>query len=107
MRHSLFSEFRGILGVGTFHNRIHRAALLTKSTIDALCHINIVPRCAAGPVLALLGFDGDGLRGADGLAQLASDAAFFTGGVAAEGVFASETGRDWAFFERIIYGVAG
>lgn len=96
----------GILRVRTLHNRINRATLLTVPAKNTLCHVDIVPRGAAAAVLALLGFDGDGLCGTDCFAQFAGDAAFFAGGVAAEGVLAAEAGGDGAFFEGVVYRVA-
>ena len=55
------------------YNGVDRAGLLAETTVDALGHVNIVARRAAGAVGALLRFDGDRLGRADGLAQLASD----------------------------------
>lgn len=42
------------------------------------------------------------MGGTDGFTELAGDAAFFAGGVAAEGMFAAEAGGDGAFFEGVI-----
>lgn len=95
-----------ILGIGAFHNRIHRAALLAKPAVDTLCHINIVTRSAPAAVGALLGLDRDGLCRADGLAQLAGDAALLARRVAPQRVLATETGRDGALFEGVVDCVA-
>lgn len=52
-----------------------------QTAVDALGHVNVVSRRPPGAVLALLGLNGDGLCWADGLAQLASNAALFSSGV--------------------------
>lgn len=103
----LLPRLSTILSIGTLHNRIHGTALLAKAAVDALCHINVVARGATGPVGALLGLDRDGLGRADGLAQLAGDAALLARGVAAEGVLAAEAGGDGALFEWVVDCVAG
>ena len=91
-----------ILGIRTLHNRIHRTTLLAEAAVNALRHVNIVAGGASAAVLALLGFDRDGLGRADGFAEFAGDAAFFARGVAAEGVFAPEAGADGALFEGVV-----
>ena len=58
----------------------------------ALGQVEVVARRAAAAVLALLRLDGDGLRRAHGLAELAGDAALLARGVAAEDVLAAEAG---------------
>ena len=78
------------LKVGTLDDRIHRARLLAKATVDAFRHVDVVPCGATGAVFSLLGLDGDCLRRADGLAELAGDASLFACRVAAQGVFPSE-----------------
>ena len=79
---------------------------MAKTTVDAFRHVNVVAGGASGAVFALLGFDGDGLGGADCFAEFAGDAAFFAGWVAAEGVLAAEAGGDGAFFEGVVDCVA-
>jgi hypothetical protein len=98
----LLPRLRGILRIRPLDNRINRTALLTHPAVNALGHIDIVSGCAARAVLALLGFDGDGGGRADGFAELAGDAAFFAGGVPAEGVFAAESGGDGTFFVGVV-----
>ena len=56
-----------------------------------------------GAVGALLGFDGDGERRADGLAQLAGNAAFFAVRIAAQRVQAAETRRLRCLFFRELH----
>jgi len=84
------------------NDRIHRTTLLTIPTINTLRHVNVISRRPPASILALLGFDRDCLCGTHGFAQLAGDAAFFAGRVAAEGMLASETGTDWALFEGVV-----
>ena len=102
----LFPRLSCILGVRALHNRVHRTAFLAEAAVDAFGHVDVVPRGAARAVLALFGFDGDGGGGADGFAELAGDASFLAGGVAAEGVLAAEAWGDGAFFEGVVYRVA-
>ena len=75
------------------------------TAVDTLGHINIISGCSSAAILTFLGLDGDGLSWADGFAEFAGDAALFARGVAAEGVFATESGRDGALFEGIEDGV--
>lgn len=91
----------------TFNNGIDRAALLAVSTVDALGHINIVSGGSSASIFTLLGFNGDGLRRANGLTELASNAALLTGWVAAEGVFTTESWGDRALLEGVENRVSG
>ena len=59
----LLARFRRILRIRALDNRIDGAALLAESTVDALCHIDIIPSRPSRTVFSLLGFNGDGLRG--------------------------------------------
>src|SRR3978361_1772664 len=73
-------EFLAGLGrefeVRSFDDGIDRTGLLAQSAIDALAHVDVVPRGAAGAVVAArAGLDGDRQRRTDRLAQLAGDAA--------------------------------
>src|SRR6266852_8800687 len=72
-------------------DRIHGAGLLAQPAEDAFGEIDIVTRGAARAVGALLGLDRDRKRGADGLAQLAGNAALLAVRVAAQGVQPAET----------------
>src|SRR6266508_4376992 len=93
-------HFLGVVQVAAFlpviledarlDDRIHGAGLLAQSAEDALGEIDVVARGAAGAVRALLGLDRDRKRRANGLAQLARDAAFLAVRVAAQGVQAAE-----------------
>lgn len=79
---------------------------MAKSTVNALCHVDIVARGTTRSVGTLLSLDRDGLGRADGLAQLAGDAALLTGGIATESVLATETGGDGALLEGVVDCVA-
>jgi hypothetical protein len=94
-----------VIRAPTFNNSIDGTALLAESTIDALGHVDIVSRCPPRPILTLLGLDGDGLSGTDGLTELAGDAAFLTCGISTQGVFTPKSRGDGAFFKGIIYRV--
>jgi hypothetical protein len=76
----------------TLNDSIYRTALLAQTAVDALRHINIVACGPPATVHALLGFDCDGLGRADGFAELAGNAALFSGWVPSQGVLASEAG---------------
>lgn len=90
----------------TLNDRIHRTALLAVTTVDALGHVDIVTGCPAASILALFCFNGDSLRWADGLAELASNAALLTGGIPTQSVLTAETGRDGALLEGVENGVS-
>lgn len=91
-----------ILVVGAFDDGIDGTSFLARAAEDALCHVDVVARCAARAVGAGFGLDGDCLRGTDCLAEFAGDAALLTGRVAAEGVLAAEAGREGPFFHRVV-----
>src|SRR4051812_30336556 len=69
--------------------------------INALCHVDVVARGAPAAIRAGLGLDGDRLSGADGLAQLARDAALLAAGVTTEGVLTAEARRQRTLLERV------
>ena len=77
---------------------------LAETTIDALCHVNIVARSATASVGARLGLDRDGLRRAHGLAQLARDAALLARRVSSQGVLAAEARAQRALLKRVVDG---
>jgi hypothetical protein len=103
---SQYAFTRVVVAILTLDNGINRAALLTQSAVDALGHINVVSGCPPATVLTLFGFNCDGLGRADGLAELACDATFFTGRIATEGMLASEAGRDRPLLEGVVDGVS-
>src|SRR3954454_10751142 len=75
----LLARLGGELEVRAFDDGVHRAGLLAKAAVDAFDHIDVVARGAAGAVVAARsGFDRDGLRRADRLAEFTGDAAFLT-----------------------------
>ena len=100
-------EFLARLG-GEFEIRplddgVDRAGLLAQPAIDAFDHVDVVARGAAGAVVAArAGLDGDRLRRADRLAQLAGDAALLAVRIAAQRMLAAEARRQRAFLERIV-----
>ena len=91
----------------TLNNSVHGTTLLTKPTINALGHVDIVSGRPSRPVFSLLCFNRDGLRGTDGFAELASDASFFARRVPTEGVFATEARRNRTFLEGVVDRISG
>src|SRR5206468_5373740 len=84
-------------------NSIDRAGLLAEAALDALHHIDIIAGCAPRTVVAPGSrFDGDRLRRANRLAQLAGDAALLTVGIAAQRMLATEAGRHRALLEGVV-----
>src|SRR5215210_5603595 len=84
---------------------IDRARFLAKAAIDALHHIDIVTRRAPRAVVAAgARLDGDGLRRADRLAQLAGDAPLLPIGVAAQRVFAAQARAAVVTLEGVVDG---
>ena len=69
----------------------HPISNLAEAAEDALGHVNVVASSAARTVGTRLGFDCDGLRWADGLAQLAGNASLLTAGVSAKRMLSCET----------------
>ena len=55
--------FRGEFKVGSLHDSIDRTGLLTKSTIDALRHVDVVASCPPSTVSPFLSLDGNSLLG--------------------------------------------
>jgi hypothetical protein len=55
---------------------------LTKPTVDALCHVDVVSSRSAGAVVTLFCIDRNSLRRTDSFAEFASNASLFTTGVA-------------------------
>src|SRR5712691_13037884 len=91
------------LEVRSFDDGVDRAGLLAKPAIDAFDHIDVVARGAARAVIASRpGLDGDGLGGANRLAQLAGDAALLAVGIAAQRVLAAKARRDRPLLEGIV-----
>jgi hypothetical protein len=76
----------------TLYDSINRAALLAKTAVDALCHVDVVSCCPPAAVHTLLGLNRDSLRRADGLAELAGNAALLSCRVSSQSVLASEAG---------------
>src|SRR5579862_23093 len=98
----LLARLGRIFEVRALDDGVDRASLLAEAAIDALDHVDVVARGAARAVVARLGFDGDGLRRADRLAQLAGDAAFLAVGIAAQRVLAAEARGQRPLLERIV-----
>jgi hypothetical protein len=76
----------------TLYNGVNRAALLAKTTVNALGHVDIVACGPSATIHTLLSLNRDGLRRANSFAQLASNAALLSCWVASKSVLASEAG---------------
>src|SRR6266545_5635197 len=99
----LLAGLGGELEVRAFDDGVDRAGLLAEPAIDALDHVDVVAGGAAGAVVAARpGLDGDRLRRADRLAQLAGDAALLAVRIAAQRMLATEARRDRPLLERIV-----
>jgi hypothetical protein len=99
----LLARLGGELEVRPFDDGVDRAGLLAEAAIDALHHVDVVAHRAAGAVVAArAGLDGDGLRRADRLAQLAGDAALLAVGIAAQRMLAAEARRAVALLEGVV-----
>src|SRR5581483_531838 len=98
-----FPRFGREFEIRPLDDRVYGAGLLAKAAVYAFHHVDVVarrpPRAIVPPRAR---FDGDRLRGADRLTQLAGDAALLTVRIAAQRMFAPEARRNHAFFERII-----
>src|SRR5262249_17887187 len=96
------------LEVRPLDDGVDRAGLLAQAAINALDHVDVVAGGAPGAVVAArAGLDGDRLRRADRLAQLAGDAALLAVGIAPQPVLAADARRDRALLERIVEGRLG
>src|SRR5215471_17808599 len=96
--HQLLARLGREFEVGALDDGIDRAGLLAEAAVDALGHVDVVARGAPAAVVARLSLDGNGLRRADRLAELAGDAAFLAVGIAAQSMLAAETRAERAFF---------
>src|SRR5690625_2420601 len=92
------------LEIGSENDGIDRAGFLTEPAIDAFRHVDIIARGPARSVGAGLGFDGDRLRRADGLAELAGNAAFLAAWIAAKRKLAPEARAERPLLERVVDG---
>src|SRR6266851_4822553 len=99
----LLARFGRELEIRTFDDGVDRTGFLAEPAIDAFHHVDVVARRAPRAVVAAgTGLDGDGLRRADRLAQLAGDAALLAVGVAAQRMLAAEARRDRPLLEGIV-----
>ena len=100
-------ELLGCLGrelkVRSQDDGVDGAGLLAEAAVDAFHHVDVE---AGGPPRAVVApwprLDGDGLRRADRLAQLAGDAALLSVRIAPQRKLAAKAGRERPLLERII-----
>src|SRR5690625_3854200 len=86
------------------HDRIHGAGFLAEPAIDAFRHVDVIARGAARAICAGFGLDGDRLRRADGLAELAGNAALLAIRIAAKRELPPETRAERPLLERVVDG---
>lgn len=58
----LLVRLSSILEIGALDDGVHGARLLAHTAVDALGHVDVIPRGLPGPVLPLLCLNRDGLR---------------------------------------------
>jgi hypothetical protein len=90
------------LEIRPLDDRVDGARLLAEAALDALRHVDVLASRLALVVAPHLRLDGDRLRGADGLAELAGDAALLARGLAAERVLAAEARRDGVLLKGVV-----
>src|SRR5690349_19533568 len=101
----LLARLGGELEIRPFDDGVDWAGFLAEAAIDAFHHVDVVTGGATRAVVAARsGLDGDGLRRADRLAQLAGDAALLAVRVAPERMLAAEPGRERTPLERVVDG---
>lgn len=98
----LFARTGSELKVGSLNDGIDRTGFLTESTVDTLGHVNIITGGAATSISAGFGLDGNGLSGADSLAQLTGDTTLLSTGVSTQSMLSTETGRQRSLLERVV-----
>src|SRR4249920_1118667 len=91
------------LEIRSQHDGVNRAGFLAEAAVDAFHHIDVE---AGGPARAVMtprpGLDGDGLRRADCLTQLAGDAALLPVWITPQRKLAAKAGRECPLLERIV-----
>src|SRR6185312_15018735 len=99
----LLARLGSELEIRSLNDGVDWTGLLAEAAINTFYHVDVVARGAARAVVAArLGLDGDGLRRADRLAELAGDAAFLAVGIAAQRMLAAKARADRPFLVRII-----
>jgi hypothetical protein len=84
-------------------NGVNRAGLLTEAAVDAFHHIDVEAGGAARAVVTPRPrLNGDSLRRADCLTQLAGDAAFLSARITTQCKLAAKAGRERPLLERIV-----
>ena len=94
-----------VFEVGALDNGVDGASLLAEAAENALGHVDVVLGRATGAIGSRLRLDRDSESRASSFAQLAGDAAFFTGGVATQGVLATEHGAQRSLLPRVVKNV--
>jgi hypothetical protein len=106
-----FMGHGGVFEVRSFDDGVNGAGRLTKSTINAFGHVDIVLGGSSRSVGPGLTLDSNGLSWTGGGTELTSNTPelkhkkpFFTSGISSQSMFASEFGRKGSFFIRVVNG---
>jgi hypothetical protein len=100
----LFVRLSRILKIGSLYDGINRTSFLTKATVYALCHIDVVPCCSSRAVFSFFCLDSNRLSWTNSFAQFASDTSFFTSRISTQGMFTSKPWTYRSLFKRVVYG---
>eukprot|EP00307_Rebecca_sp_RCC1486_P010414 CAMPEP_0119413136 /NCGR_PEP_ID=MMETSP1335-20130426/5323_1 /TAXON_ID=259385 /ORGANISM="Chrysoculter rhomboideus, Strain RCC1486" /LENGTH=193 /DNA_ID=CAMNT_0007437915 /DNA_START=272 /DNA_END=854 /DNA_ORIENTATION=- len=95
---------RRILVIRALNDRVDWTGLLAEAAEDAFGHVNVVACRASRAILTHLRLNGDSLRRADGLTELASNAPFLACWVSPECVLATEARAQWPLLEGVVDG---
>src|SRR6516165_178673 len=91
------------LEIRSQHDGVNRAGFLAEAAVDAFHHVDVE---SGGPASAVVAprprLDGDSLRRADCLTQLAGDASFLSARITTQRKLTAKTGRERPLLERIV-----
>jgi hypothetical protein len=114
MRELIFKNFQKSTHL---NNGVNWTSLLAQTTIDTLCHVNVITNSPTASVGSCLCFNCDSLKKesnesqikfraylsrADRFAQLASNTAFFTIRITTQSMFTTEASTQWSLLKWII-----
>ena len=91
-----------VLVVGALYNGVDWASFLAETAENALSHVNVVLGGAARAVGPRLRLNRDREGWASRLAELASDAALFSSGIATQGVLTTEHRAERTLLPRVV-----
>ena len=92
------------LKILTQNNRIYRTSLLAKTTINTLCHINIISDRLPGIIHPGLSLNSNSIGRTGRLTQLTGNASLLSSWVPPKGMLSSKDGTDWGLLKWVVYG---